>query len=890
MATAPRLRMAILPGGPQWSAGRTRRACAALGIAADPGADGDGAWLWLLRAGTWPTAVPEPRTSATGRPTALIGLSLPADAAATPEPDADAWRAWIERSGGDGDRSPPPGVPASLLLDPDLAARWRRLGPDPAPEALAAMLAGPGIRLARWQPADVLADRRARIAEVVTSLQRGGAERIVLDLATHLPRHGLHVQVIVTGMPGRAAWPAPPGTIDVARSGDRAARLAAVVGHAQRLGIDVVHAHLLGGADLAALTAGGPPLAVTIHNAAPGWPADLAAMPQGALAIACSHAVAADLADRLPAITCRTAWNGIDPRRAEATPARTQAAAAQRRDLGLADGDLVALVLANPRRQKRLDLLPAILADPACPARLHLVIAGDGGTGGDAIAAEAALAAQIGRHRIADRIHRIGAVEDVGGILAAADLLLAPSAWEGLSLSQLEALAAGVPVIASDVGGAREVAERGGRIELLAATAGAADWAQAIARTMRPGGQRQPSLPASFTVAAMATTYARLLPRAAAWAQPRRPGEGIWLVTNNLSTGGAQSSARRLLQALHADGVRVRCALLQEDPGHPTPGRQELLRSGIAVLALPPPDRLDATAAVQRLAAAIDDDPPRSVLLWNAMPRHKVLLAEALDGVALWDVSPGEMNFASLDRLFAALPPDLPLRSLRDYGARLAGAVVKWSGEAAQAAAAFGRPVAVVPNGVPLPAPRTSPRLGPCVIGTAVRLAPHKRLEDLLAALRLAHPRMPPYELRIAGGPDGGDLAYADRLRAEAGDLPVRFVGEQSDVAPFLADLDLFVLVAEPAGCPNASLEAMAHGLAVIATAVGGMGEQVEHGRTGLLVPPRDPVALADALVALAGDRGLRERLGGVGRQRIAEHFTVARMAADYRRVCLGHG
>jgi glycosyltransferase involved in cell wall biosynthesis len=175
-------------------------------------------------------------------------------------------------------------------------------------------------------------------------------------------------------------------------------------------------------------------------------------------------------------------------------------------------------------------------------------------------------------------------------------------------------------------------------------------------------------------------------------------------------------------------------------------------------------------------------------------------------------------------------------------------------------------------------------------MGTCVRLHPHKRVEDLIDALRLAAPRLPPHVLKIAGGPDRGCEAYAAELRARASGLSVEWQGEIADVDGFSRELDLFTLVAEPAGCPNASLEAMAQGLAVVATDVGGMSEQVVAGETGWLTPARDVRAFAEVLCEAAHDAGRRERFGEAGRRRIASHFCVEHMASEYRRVLFEGG
>src|SRR5262249_43758210 len=93
-------------------------------------------------------------------------------------------------------------------------------------------------------------------------------------------------------------------------------------------------------------------------------------------------------------------------------------------------------------------------------------------------------------------------------------------------------------------------------------------------------------------------------------------------------------------------------------------------------------------------------------------------------------------------------------------------------------------------------------------------------------------------------------------------------------VGPFLEGLDLYVLVGEPAGCPNASLEAMAAGLPVVATDVGGMGEQGQDGVTGRLGPRGGPAGPGGALAGVGGDPGRRgaagRRLGPASRSGLA--------------------
>ena len=112
--------------------------------------------------------------------------------------------------------------------------------------------------------------------------------------------------------------------------------------------------------------------------------------------------------------------------------------------------------------------------------------------------------------------------------------------------------------------------------------------------------------------------------------------------------------------------------------------------------------------------------------------------------------------------------------------------------------------------------------------------------------------------------------------------LPVEWLGSLDETAEFLQGLDLFVLVAEPPGCPNASLEAMACGLPVIATDVGGMREQVVDGVTGRLVGRDDVDGLAAAILEAARDPLARSAWGEAGRRRAEEHFGLDRMIDGY--------
>ena len=149
-------------------------------------------------------------------------------------------------------------------------------------------------------------------------------------------------------------------------------------------------------------------------------------------------------------------------------------------------------------------------------------------------------------------------------------------------------------------------------------------------------------------------------------------------------------------------------------------------------------------------------------------------------------------------------------------------------------------------------------------------LAPHKAQTDLLRAVALARVGAPSLRVWIAGD---GPLrsALEAELRALSLGTEVRLLGFREDVNDLLRAADLFVVSSYLEGMGTATLDAMAAGLPVAATRVGGVPEIVSDGLTGLLVPPRDPGALAEAITRLALDPELRARLGSGGRVKVLE-------------------
>jgi glycosyltransferase involved in cell wall biosynthesis len=194
------------------------------------------------------------------------------------------------------------------------------------------------------------------------------------------------------------------------------------------------------------------------------------------------------------------------------------------------------------------------------------------------------------------------------------------------------------------------------------------------------------------------------------------------------------------------------------------------------------------------------------------------------------------------------------------------------------------RAIQTLPNGIDL---ERFPYAGPCADAPAVfvgRLCPEKDVATLLAALPAVIARRPQFRLRIAGaGPCAAELK---RLAAALNvDRHVSFLGEVADIPALLRDSSVFVLPSLTEGMPLTVLEAMASGLPVVATDVGGIPEAVADGVSGFLVPPRNPAALASALLRASGSASIVRRLGLAGRERAERLFNVRSMVSRYETV-----
>lgn len=373
----------------------------------------------------------------------------------------------------------------------------------------------------------------------------------------------------------------------------------------------------------------------------------------------------------------------------------------------------------------------------------------------------------------------------------------------------------------------------------------------------------------------------------------------ILVVIGALDVGGTEQHLARVLPALAREGLTPLVYTLT----HSLSLAPQLRKAGVEVIAPPGPGAARGLPRRQRDALLL---PLAAARLWRLIRDrrpdvvHLFLPAAYLAGTACARLAGHRaivMSRRNLNRYQRRHPL---LASLERRLHRRVAAALGNSRAVVAELAAEGVPrqrLGLIYNGIDLeaftrgdPAGEVRARLeidpAALVLITLANLLPYKGHADLLTALAAVADRLPPgWVLLCAGRDDGAGPALRDRARALGLAGHVRWLGLRDDVPALLAASDLAVLASHQEGFSNSVLEGMAAGLPVIVTAVGGNVEAVEHGISGIVVPPRSPSELGAAILALAHDPARRRRLGDAAQARVAAQFSLPACVARYQRL-----
>lgn len=727
-----------------------------------------------------------------------------------------------------------------------------------------------------------------RIGYVIWSLGLGGAEQVVIRLAAECARRGREVRVYTLNAPGVFADRLQPLGIPVVSIGKRGPLDVGALVRLKRAfeewRPDVVHTHLWGAnlwGRVAARMARVPTIIVTEHNvdtwkrgmhlAVDRWLA-----PWATRLVAVSQQVREFYETRgVGRGRWHVIYNGIDPQ--PPTPQRRGQAF---QALGIGSDEPVAGWVGRlvPAKAPEIFLEAAAIAMRELPA-LKVLIVGDGPLRREA-------EAHARRLGIGHRVVFAGLRHDVPELLQGMNALVFSSDREGFSMAMLEAMACGVPVIATRVGGTPELIESGvtgllvpprdpgALAQQMIALLNAPATAEAIRQASRARITQQ------FSLRAMVDAYDTLYragetgAEAAGAALPTK----IVYVIDHLGAGGAQRQLVELVRRLPRAQWDPVVVCLSRDH---TALASELEDANVPVRVIGQHGVFDP-ACLWILTRLLQRERPAIVHTW-------LFTADTYGRLAARLANTGRVVCSIRNTV-----DDMPWHHRLVHRWLSGGtACVTVNAEAIRSRLVrdVGIPeqkVRTIYNGVEVRPPGFAAANGAsrdawhipaqsALVAMIARLAPQKDHRTLLQAVRHLLDRGVPVCCLLVG--DGPLRATIDEWVAEFGlREQVRLLGQREDIPQVLEQIDLCVLATHFEGCSNVIMEAMAAGKPVIATDVGGNAELVVDGETGLLVPPRDPEALAAACRKLLQDPETARMMGARGRQRIVERFSSARM------------
>ena len=355
----------------------------------------------------------------------------------------------------------------------------------------------------------------------------------------------------------------------------------------------------------------------------------------------------------------------------------------------------------------------------------------------------------------------------------------------------------------------------------------------------------------------------------------RRLAVGIFVT--NFEAGGTEGQMLTLAERLDPSLFRVHLACFSRQG--PWAGRGAGVDPQVAEFQLQGLRRPSTAAALLRYARWCTERRLAILQTGGLHPNIFGLLGAAVARIPVRIAS--RRNVTSLGHSCA-------LQRLQRHSYKLAHSVVANSTAAAAAVVSEGvapAKVTTIPNGIDIEGRPACESPGRPRIAVIANFRPEKGHDLLVTAARRVVERRPDVVFQLVGN---GPLLNAVRDRVQQAGLGAafEFLGQRTDVPQLLAAAGLLMLPSRTEALPNVVLEAMAAALPAVGTAVGGVPELIEHERTGLLVPPENAEALADAALTLMNDPARARRLAEAGRRSV-HRFGMARMVAAYERLYL---
>jgi glycosyltransferase involved in cell wall biosynthesis len=723
----------------------------------------------------------------------------------------------------------------------------------------------------------------AKVLHVIESMQSGGAERVVAEYAKTRDgsRYEPAVCCVLSG--GAIADSITETGIPVHVLGRRSrfdvratARLARIISKGR---FDVVHNH-----NFAALSVGLPASILgraravvrTEHNVTRDrglgrhYLSRLAALREDAQ-IGVSGVVWSTHTQRgrVPPGRFVTIWNGIDE--ARLVPAGDRASV--RGELGLPDDAIVCLNVGSLTAQKnRRNLLDALARLSDIESLRALVV----GAGPE----ENRLRTHAEELGLSDRVLFLGERVDVPDLLAASDMFVLSSDWEGLPITILEAMAAGVPCVSTAVGGVPEVLTDGVTgLTVEPGDPGAlADGIRTLARDpelrARMAGAARDEFERRFRGEQMVRQTEALYDMALAGRATLAPAGRIKIlyVIGQLCRGGAERQTAELVKHLPRDLFEpVVCCLHGPDVLG-----DEIEDAGVRVIYMEK-RRGVLSGATFRLAGLIRRERPAVLHSYLFSANWRSLLAGRLMRVPLIISSVRNVDIHAKSAMVAI---ERVLAVLTDCVIANAEAVKDHVSHRHLIPA---EKIHIVYNGVSLARAngQRESKSAPGSVGDPGVAGAHEIGEaTFLEAARMVSAELPGTRFLLVGD---GELRneLAGRVRSMGLSDAVELPGATDDIASLLSRIDVSVLTSLKEGCSNVILESMAAGCPLVVTDVGGNRELIEAGTSGYLVPPGDAAGIARRVLELLKDPDLRHRMGQAGRARVRARFTVGRMVDE---------